>query len=400
MNVAGHLQQKVLDKIHDAEALLRTCDSIATCQGKSKLQRKIQAEIKFLRNLFKYPERIKEEHLRCTNLAYLSAVTTCSLSAEGFVDVLKPFSFPEGSVDPSGRCPDRIVVDVVAGHGSVWYKVVARNPQALLVSSLGNGEYGRRTILDQLQEMVECSENHPHLYHAPSVKLWATLPVCNSLRNIVESVGAEIVDNENVHHAVQATSSPQAESSVPIAADHASSLDLRDIPCDATLNLDVSTMIAYVSALTNGRCHFRFQENILTEQAESERQNPVKPILDTLFGGERRSLICCQTAYDEFMNITRIMAGPTEIEARQKLLERLTVVPNEPSERAVSLPLCGKVKERSKTIFGTGDALRAITVTANGGFLRAAHARGVDFAAFVHESRALTEAKEKVAVPL
>lgn len=51
------------------------------------------------------------------------------------------------------------------------------------------------------------------------------------------------------------------------------------------LNLDVTTMIAYVSALTNGKCHFVFKEPLLTLQAEWERKKPVKPILDTLFQG-------------------------------------------------------------------------------------------------------------------
>ncbi|XP_064489638.1 UPF0415 protein C7orf25 homolog [Ornithodoros turicata] len=396
-------KQKVLDKINDAEEILRRCDTIASCQGRSKLRRKIQAEIKFLRSLYKSSDRIKEEHLRCTNLAYLSAVVTCSLSSAGFVDVLKPFAFPEGYVDQSGRYSERVIVDVVAGHGSIWYKVVARNPRALLVSSMGDGEYGRKTILDQLQEMTECSKHHPHLYHAPHIKLWSTLPVCDSLRSIVEGVGAEIIDTENAS-GTEANPVPpsdaQEEHGSSSAPDQAFSLHINNIPENATLNLDVSTMIAYVSGLTNGRCHFKFQENILTEQAESERRSPVKPILDALFGGAERKLVCCQTAYDEFVKITGTLAGPGEMAATKKLLERVQVVPDEPSECVITLPRCGKVKGRSRVIFGTGVTLRAITVTANGGFLRAAHAKGIDFPAFVHESRALTEAKEKTAMRL
>lgn len=52
-----------------------------------------------------------------------------------------------------------------------------------------------------------------------------------------------------------------------------------------TLNLDVSTMLAYISSLTNGGCFFKFEESILTEQAACERRNPVKVILDSLFAG-------------------------------------------------------------------------------------------------------------------
>lgn len=51
------------------------------------------------------------------------------------------------------------------------------------------------------------------------------------------------------------------------------------------LNLDVSTLVAYVSALTNGRSNFTFQQPLLTQQAEWERARPVKPVLDQIFEG-------------------------------------------------------------------------------------------------------------------
>merc|ERR1740129_2529711 len=55
---------------------------------------------------------------------------------------------------------------------------------------------------------------------------------------------------------------------------------------------------------------------------------------------------------------------------------------------------------RSLAIFATGDALRVVTITANTGFIRAAAGQGVTFATVTHESRALTEDKEKTAAPL
>lgn len=47
-----------------------------------------------------------------------------------------------------------------------------------------------------------------------------------------------------------------------------------------------------------------------------------------------------------------------------------------------------------QVIFGTADTLRAVVVTANSGFVRAAEHRHVTVAAIVHESRALTERKQ------
>ena len=54
---------------------------------------------------------------------------------------------------------------------------------------------------------------------------------------------------------------------------------------DQKLNLDVTAMLAYVSALTNGGCYSAFKEPILNQQAEWERARPVKPVLDRLFEG-------------------------------------------------------------------------------------------------------------------
>lgn len=56
-----------------------------------------------------------------------------------------------------------------------------------------------------------------------------------------------------------------------------------------------------------------------------------------------------------------------------ELLAHVTVVPNMVSAHIeAQLKLCGKIKQRSLAVFGTGDALRAVTVSANEGFIRAA----------------------------
>ena len=44
---------------------------------------------------------------------------------------------------------------------------------------------------------------------------------------------------------------------------------------DIRVNLDITAMIAYVSAMTNGRYGFQFQEKILMEQSEWERQRKI-----------------------------------------------------------------------------------------------------------------------------
>eukprot|EP00106_Octopus_bimaculoides_P015272 XP_014782714.1 PREDICTED: UPF0415 protein C7orf25 homolog isoform X2 [Octopus bimaculoides] len=101
-----------------------------------------------------------------------------------------------------------------------------------------------------------------------------------------------------------------------------------------------------------------------------------------------------------FWTILDTLGGQSERQRAEELISKVKVVPDRPSQRAHSLPLTSKLKERSKIIFGTGDSLKAVTMTANSGYVRAAENQGVTFAVFIHASRALTEEKEKFAKPI
>lgn len=70
-----------------------------------------------------------------------------------------------------------------------------------------------------------------------------------------------------------------------------------DISNISILNLDITTLLAYVSNVCNGSCNWKFQEPILTEQAEKERESPLKPILDKLFSGKIANAIPSATIY-------------------------------------------------------------------------------------------------------
>ncbi|OQR68365.1 UPF0415 protein C7orf25-like [Tropilaelaps mercedesae] len=388
-------------QLSDAQQVLARCEKLPLTPGTGKLRRKVQAEIRFYNQCLK--GQVKKENLAGNNLPYLSSLVECALRVPGFQDVMKPFTFPSSDLENEDAVadaewldrPDRIMVDVVADGGRSWVKVVARNPDALLASMMGDGEYGRRTLLHQIRDMVACARFHLHLYAPPEVKVLfaCSQPAPQQLIRLVEAAGAKVVTDVRTDSDIDDSCDLiTGETSVFRA------LRLDEVPDDAILNLDVSSMIAYVSALTNGRADFRFQENILTEQAESERIEPVKPVLKTLMSS--RKLVCCQSAFDDFKQITKVMAGPTEQTATVELLERLEVVPDQPSQRTTDLDMKGKIKKRPLIIFGTGDTHKAVTVTANIGFLRAAAGQGVHFVAFVHPSRALTENKEKTAVPL
>ncbi|XP_068210924.1 UPF0415 protein C7orf25 homolog [Palaemon carinicauda] len=163
------------------------------------------------------------------------------------------------------------------------------------------------------------------------------------------------------------------------------------------LNLDVTAIIAYVSATTNGGANFIFADKILTEQAMWERQNPVKKALDDYFQG--CELLVCQEAVDHFSDIISTIGGPEEKKRSQELLARVTIVPGQDVyENQVKLG--GKVRKLSRLIFGTSQAHKAITVTSNRGFVRSVEQQGIKPVVLYHEPRALTEMKESSATPL
>ena len=162
------------------------------------------------------------------------------------------------------------------------------------------------------------------------------------------------------------------------------------------LNLDITAMIAYVSALTNGGNNFTFKEPVLCQQAAWERERPVKALLDSAFSGKQ--LLCCRSAMEDFKTILATLGGEGERARADQLVARVTVVDDQESFRSSQLEHSGKINDRSRTIFGTGDVLKVVTVTANTGFIRAARGQGVAFSVLTHESRALTEDKQRTAV--
>lgn len=159
------------------------------------------------------------------------------------------------------------------------------------------------------------------------------------------------------------------------------------------VNLDITTLITLVSNVCHGGCNYVFREKILTQQATDERENPcLQTIMNYMTG---KKLYACKAAVDDLWKILETLGGQDECRRAEELLKNITVIEDQPSDRASGLPEMGKIKSRSKVIFGTGDRIQSITMTANFGFVRAAEHQGVKFAVFLHPSRALTQQKEK-----
>ncbi|XP_011643630.1 UPF0415 protein C7orf25 homolog isoform X2 [Pogonomyrmex barbatus] len=368
------------EKVASGRGMVERLKLMEKIDGVDKLIRKIQQEIKFLEKV-QCMGNLKKKHLESSNLTHLDAVVTRLSCAKNPVNVMRPFKYQKS----------RLEVDIVCNNGASWVKVIARNARALTLISLGNGEYGQKSILDQANSYLMCSKCHLYHYRPPDVIFHFACGVEVPLALQLEQMGIIVegdridTDDENLNN-----SANDSEEDLD--------MDLQSINTSALsteiklLNLDVSTLLAYVTNMSNGYNNFVYREPLLTKQAEMERIRPIKPILENLF--RDKDLMICQTAYNNFTNIIDTIGGPKETQRAQELLKKVHIVDDVTTGRIMELRLGGKIKDRSRLIFSTGENMKSITVSANEGFVRAARMQGIECTVFLHEPRSLSESKE------
>ncbi|KAM9789805.1 UPF0415 protein C7orf25 homolog [Neosynchiropus ocellatus] len=415
------LKAELRERVRCAQQLLQRAEQLSSgVEGGGKLCGKLRSELRFLRRVEAGQLQIKESHLHSTNLTHLTAIVETAESLEGVVSLLHVFTYQDDGGDKK-----TLVVDVVANEGHTWVKAVGRKAEALHNIWQGRGQYGDKSIIRQAEDFLQASRQQPVQYLHPHVVFafynGVSSPMADRLKDMGVSVRGDIVavdamvmeeggaaeeadeeaDSDNCSDEEEDDQEGSAELTRVDRSKVVASLEfpiqMKVEEC-RRVNLDITTLITYVSSLSHGRCYFSFREPVLTEQAAQERQQPVLPSLDAFMEG--KELYTCQTAVRDFQVILETLGGPNEKERAKLLLARLNVVDDEQSERTQCLTPSSKVNHRSLIIFGTGDTLQAVTMTANSRFVRAAANQGVRYSVFIHQPRALTEGKEWRATPL
>lgn len=176
-------------------------------------------------------------------------------------------------------------------------------------------------------------------------------------------------------------------------------------PAIRKLNLDITTLLAYVSAQTNGSNRWKYTDPYLTQQAARERSASVKAFLDEAFLD--KELIACETAISSFREIINTLGGANEKERAECFIRDLNALPDLTTEeeqainnQMAKLKMSGQIKLRALKIFLFGLHHKAVTVTSNEAFLRSAKMQGLNIPCILHEARALTEIKEETAEPI
>jgi len=131
------------------------------------------------------------------------------------------------------------------------------------------------------------------------------------------------------------------------------------------INLDTNTAIAFVAEGSTVRYQLRaFVQN--------------------------QQLLMAQTAFHEFVNIIKYSGGALEQERASRFLNRIMVVPDNPSIAAQALQPTRSLDHNDIIILGTGDQMGVVTMTADAKAVRAASAQGIDFNVYLHPPYPLT----------
>ncbi|GFO46343.1 LOW QUALITY PROTEIN: upf0415 protein c7orf25-like protein [Plakobranchus ocellatus] len=101
---------------------------------------------------------------------------------------------------------------------------------------------------------------------------------------------SHFIDRPHLSAGSDKTSLPSNSSSSSLATEPATSASwsasCEELSSIQRVNLDITSLIALVSSVTNGQCHLVFRDQVLTTQAKEEREAPVLPVLKRFLEGK------------------------------------------------------------------------------------------------------------------
>ena len=254
----NELFTKLDEKIKEGNELIGKLQNFMSIPGVSKLQKRIEKEIKFLLKFKQKPAGLKIEHLQCSNLLHLSAIVQALLEASNPCTVLKTVTNADGK---------KVVIDIITDEGFQWIKVIARSPQALERLSGGDQAYGQRSLIDQANEYIVATKCNIHHFKPPSLVFLFHSGVPENAAAKLSAMGIT-VQGEIVPTSINDDETTDESDDDEISDENifcqrkAGNYDVDY----STLNLDITAMIAYVSAVSNGYANYVFEEKILTQQ--------------------------------------------------------------------------------------------------------------------------------------
>ncbi|CAG9809742.1 unnamed protein product [Chironomus riparius] len=366
-----NIELLIEEKVNLALELIDKLESnYSKVDGAIKTKRSIEKEMKFLQKLKSVNdiESVRRQ-LHCTNLNFYSHLVN---SLDRYSKYHKVSAIAQ--VKRRNSDDKAIRIDIVCDDSNevLWIKIIARNSESIIDEVMGRCEYGCKDVLEVGEEYLDIAlDTEVNFFRPPKVIFDFLNPVDESIENELE------------------------ENGIILGRKYQACESLRDDQqVSKTLNVDVSTMLAYISELSNGGINYKFDEQLLEDQVAVERKEPIKPVLDKIFDGKK--LIACETAVKSFDEIIKLLAGPNETRRAEEFKSRITVLTDvEHPEEIINLDLSAQIKERSRKIFAFGIFHKAVTASSNCGFKRAAKMKNLDIPIINHSARALSELKQR-----
>ncbi|KAI8146980.1 hypothetical protein BJV82DRAFT_597303 [Fennellomyces sp. T-0311] len=420
------------------QVILQDCEKRDSIEGMYRYVHSLQAEMGFLDKLLEDPSRIKKEYIQSSNLSYLEAVHEAIEQANDIQQIMELKSVPVNDdvwMPKAALMRNQTVkVDLVAEHGLVWIKVIARNAKGLRFDMAGLEVEDE----DSSDEEEEYDENFPTTI--ASEDAFNDLPIFKKARSYLRSAEAhqlhfktpQVVfafmrlQQEDVF--VERILARLREMGVVV---HVGATGLQGSYCatpaeiTSSLNLDVSTVLALISEMSHQPClPDQVDGEALQIQARREQIAPALPILRDII--KDKKLFMVQSAYDRLEQIVKVVGGQNEQTRFEQLFHddnydtrlwtmlpklHIEVLPDNASERFRRLleppkkknalnngrKIRSRFSEFHAVIFGSGDAYRMTTVTAIQWIQQAITDAGLTDRAIVsHEPRSLAEQKMHV----
>ena len=262
-----------------------------------------------------------------------------------------------------------IEIDVVCRSKLWWIKVKAMNADAIQFIVDGKGSFKDKSVIESAEEMLIASKKHFYHFQNPSC-------VFRFYNGITNEVKEELISMNTIVQDVK-------EFGILDKEIYTNSVD------SLIVNLDITTLIVLVSDLTNGGSNVFFDDIFLDHQAKEEREDPVLPKLKEIM--KEKKIVASKTAVETFLKICSTVAGEKELKRANEIIGSIEIVEDDSSERIEELSINSKLKDKHKKIFGTGDKLKALTLTANNNVVCLMKNYGIELNTFVHGARALTE---------
>mmetsp|Transcript_3500 Transcript_3500/g.5143 ORF Transcript_3500/g.5143 Transcript_3500/m.5143 type:complete len:416 (-) Transcript_3500:84-1331(-) len=365
-------------------------------KGLERLIKAVKSEISFFKSLMEKVEHckdidiVKKEHINTTNLyRYVKIVEFLEGGESGITHILCPKKYMKFD-DNNRKFKYSTTIDVIAGHGIRWYKMKSQQPEVLENIYYGQGTPKDKPVDEMAKHMVGCSKSFPVRFEFPQCIMVFLCGVTKEISDILTSIGIDVLVSPSL------PLTPHDDLIIE------KSITLKQLPPESKkVNLCISTLLSIISDMTNTPQNVNVFSHtpVLQSQVKEELENPSLPtILDFL--KDKTDIYITQAARDKFDNVLHEIAGDEE-KARAKLFfkthaDKIKFVPNDPSPRFKKLRLTKRIQQKHIDIFGTGESLKAITMTSNKRFLSHAREQGVKrLITYIHPSRALTEKRRK-----